>query len=62
MAIYSKLVKWYYGNRRKLPWRGDPPPYGEKGGREGEGEGKRSPTPAVLFWLIFKLVAFGYDV
>jgi A/G-specific adenine glycosylase len=22
------LLQWYRENRRKLPWRGDPPPYG----------------------------------
>ena len=25
--IQSALLEWYYENRRKLPWRGDAPPY-----------------------------------
>jgi len=25
--IQQCLLSWYYKNRRKLPWRGDPPPY-----------------------------------
>ena len=25
--IQKSLLSWYYENRRKLPWRGDPPPY-----------------------------------
>jgi A/G-specific adenine glycosylase len=25
--IREALLTWYRGNRRKLPWRGDPPPY-----------------------------------
>ena len=25
--IRSALLSWYRKNRRKLPWRGDPPPY-----------------------------------
>jgi len=25
--IRRELLKWYDANRRKLPWRGDPPPY-----------------------------------
>lgn len=25
--IRSSLLTWYHANRRKLPWRGDPPPY-----------------------------------
>jgi A/G-specific adenine glycosylase len=25
--IQKSLLSWYYDNRRKLPWRGDPPPY-----------------------------------
>jgi A/G-specific adenine glycosylase len=27
VAIRSALLEWYYAERRKLPWRGDPPPY-----------------------------------
>lgn len=27
LAIRKALVKWYRSNRRKLPWRGDLPPY-----------------------------------
>ena len=27
-AIRSHLLAWYRTNRRRLPWRGDPPPYG----------------------------------
>ena len=27
-AIRSHLLAWYRANRRRLPWRGDPPPYG----------------------------------
>lgn len=26
-AIRSALLEWYQSNRRKLPWRGDPPPF-----------------------------------
>lgn len=26
-AIQESLLCWYSENRRKLPWRGDPPPY-----------------------------------
>ncbi len=26
-AIRDALLHWYRANRRKLPWRGDPPPY-----------------------------------
>ena len=26
-AVRSALLRWYRPNRRKLPWRGDPPPY-----------------------------------
>ena len=26
-GIRSALLGWYAGNRRKLPWRGDPPPF-----------------------------------
>ena len=26
-TIQQSLLSWYYENRRKLPWRGDPPPY-----------------------------------
>lgn len=35
----SQLVKWYRANRRKLPWRGDPPPYGkaERAGKSRSG-------------------------
>ena len=25
--IRKRLLEWYRANRRKLPWRGDPPPY-----------------------------------
>lgn len=25
--IQTSLLGWYYDNRRKLPWRGDPPPF-----------------------------------
>ena len=25
--IRSALLEWYAQNRRRLPWRGDPPPY-----------------------------------
>ena len=28
-SINAKLTEWYNINRRKLPWRGDPPPYGK---------------------------------
>ena len=28
--IRTKLLAWYDKNRRKLPWRGDKPPYGKK--------------------------------
>eukprot|EP01083_Nonionella_stella_P193847 715450_1 len=27
-SIRTKLTAWYHANRRKLPWRGDKPPYG----------------------------------
>jgi A/G-specific adenine glycosylase len=27
VIIRNALLEWYKGNRRKLPWRGDPPPY-----------------------------------
>lgn len=27
-ALRIALLGWYWKNRRKLPWRGDPPPYG----------------------------------
>ena len=27
-SIQTKLTEWYNKNRRKLPWRGDKPPYG----------------------------------
>mmetsp|Transcript_12881 Transcript_12881/g.19961 ORF Transcript_12881/g.19961 Transcript_12881/m.19961 type:complete len:619 (+) Transcript_12881:197-2053(+) len=27
IQIREALLKWYRSNRRKLPWRGDPPPY-----------------------------------
>ena len=27
-AIRQALLAWYRAHRRKLPWRGDPPPYG----------------------------------
>jgi len=27
IGIRSALLKWYAENRRKLPWRGDPPPF-----------------------------------
>jgi len=26
-AIRQSLLKWYFANRRKLPWRGDAPPF-----------------------------------
>lgn len=26
-AIHDSLLSWYRDNRRKLPWRGDPPPF-----------------------------------
>ena len=28
LSIQNKLTQWYNTNRRKLPWRGDKPPYG----------------------------------
>ena len=28
--IRTKLLAWYDKNRRKLPWRGDNPPYGKE--------------------------------
>jgi adenine-specific DNA glycosylase len=27
----SDLLRWYSAERRRLPWRGDPPPYGVAG-------------------------------
>ena len=30
LQIRTKLTDWYNQNRRKLPWRGDPPPYGNE--------------------------------
>ncbi|CAI5747191.1 unnamed protein product [Peronospora destructor] len=27
LAIRTELLEWYDAHRRKLPWRGDPPPY-----------------------------------
>jgi len=27
-TLRTALLGWYWKNRRKLPWRGDPPPYG----------------------------------
>ncbi len=27
LAVRTNLLRWYRANRRKLPWRGDPPPY-----------------------------------
>jgi A/G-specific adenine glycosylase len=38
-TIRSALLEWYTGNRRKLPWRGDPPPY--DGSTAGINNGKR---------------------
>lgn len=26
----AALLEWYHAKRRRLPWRGDPPPYGDK--------------------------------
>ena len=26
-AVANGIVHWYQANRRKLPWRGDQPPY-----------------------------------
>jgi hypothetical protein len=26
--VRSSLLQWYDVHRRRLPWRGDPPPYG----------------------------------
>ena len=29
-AVQTNLIAWYDDNRRKLPWRGDSPPYGKE--------------------------------
>ena len=37
------LLEWYRANRRRLPWRGDPPPYGTAAdGDDGASGGKAS--------------------
>jgi hypothetical protein len=41
-TIRNALLEWYQGNRRKLPWRGDPPPY--DGSTAGINNGKRKQT------------------
>ena len=44
-AIRSALLNWYTGNRRKLPWRGDPPPY--DGSTAGINNGKKKAKQAL---------------
>ncbi len=40
--IRSALLEWYANNRRKLPWRGDPPPFdGSTSGINSNGNKKR---------------------
>jgi len=55
-AIRSELLTWYKANRRRLPWRGDAPPFTGSGARKAVvgrrksfGEGKAQKTLDSLF-------------
>ena len=42
--VHSSLLAWYAQNRRRLPWRGDPPPY--NGSTAGFAAAAARPSPA----------------
>jgi A/G-specific adenine glycosylase len=45
--IRSALLQWYSENRRKLPWRGDPPPFdGSTSGINNNGKNKKKSVKA----------------
>eukprot|EP01062_Namystynia_karyoxenos_P005912 TRINITY_DN12054_c0_g1_i2.p1 TRINITY_DN12054_c0_g1~~TRINITY_DN12054_c0_g1_i2.p1 ORF type:complete len:489 (+),score=136.25 TRINITY_DN12054_c0_g1_i2:89-1555(+) len=48
-AFREELLRWYDRHRRRLPWRGDPPPYGAAPG--GAAPGARQPVTPYATWI-----------
>lgn len=45
-SIRAKLLGWYDANRRKLPWRGDAPPYTSAADVMSSGKNKNKTKPS----------------
>ena len=56
-SINAKLTEWYNVNRRKLPWRGDPPPYGKNAKIKEPARKKRKLTKQTQISSYFKASA-----